>query len=259
MPRPRTDSDPEAPKVLEKAFRVLDAFDDQSPVWSEVALRRHLSMPSTTLNRILRSLERAGYLVRYDDGRYQLGAAAIRLGDRASRTLNLATAIDRQLRDLARKTGETVILGVPDFPAEVVRYVKAIESPSRLRVTADVGTEVPLTAGATAKAIFAFLPPDRIELALTRERRPLAVGTITDPAVLRDQAREIRERGWAFSWQETYDGAWAVAAPLVDADKQVAYAAIGVAAPVSRHSGDTERALCEAVLRSVEDASRALG
>ena len=161
MPRPRTDSDPEAPKVLEKAFRVLDAFDDQSPVWSEVALRRHLSMPSTTLNRILRSLERAGYLVRYDDGRYQLGAAAIRLGDRASRTLNLATAIDRQLRDLARKTGETVILGVPDFPAEVVRYVKAIESPSRLRVTADVGTEVPLTAGATAKAIFAFLPPDR--------------------------------------------------------------------------------------------------
>lgn len=77
--------------------------------------------------------------------------------------------------------------------------------------------------------------------------------------MLRDQAREIRERGWAFSWQETYDGAWAVAAPLVDADKQVAYAAIGVAAPVSRHSGDTERALCEAVLRSVEDASRALG
>jgi len=77
MPRPRTDSDPEAPKVLEKALRVLEAFDDQSPAWAEAALRRHLSMPSTTLNRILRSLERAGYLVRYEDGRTgQAGTAS---------------------------------------------------------------------------------------------------------------------------------------------------------------------------------------
>ncbi len=119
--------------------------------------------------------------------------------------------------------------------------------------------EVPLTAGATAKAIFAFLPADRIELELSRDLRPLAVGTITDAAVLRDQVNEIREQGWAFSWQETYDGAWAVAAPLVDLDKHTAYAAIGVAVPVSRHSDETERGVRDAVLRAVADATRTLG
>src|SRR5437762_2760673 len=117
MPRPRTDSDPEAPKVLEKALRVLEAFDDQSPARSGVA-----------------------------------------------------------------------------------RYVKTVDSPSRLRVTAEVGSEVPLTAGATAKAIFAFLPEDRIEHAIAQASRGIAAGTITDPAVLREQVRQIRERGWAFSW-----------------------------------------------------------
>ena len=259
MPRPRTDSAPESPKVLEKALRVLEAFDDQSPAWAEAALRRHLSMPSTTLNRILRSLERAGYLVRYEDGRYQLGAAAIRLGNRASRTLNLGTALEPQLHALGQETGELVILGIPDVSAGVARYVKTVDSPSRLRVTAEIGTEVPLTAGATAKAIFAFLPEDRIEHAIAQASRAIAVGTITDPAVLREQAREIRERGWAFSWQETYDGAWAVAAPLLDADSQTAYAAIGVATPVSRHSDETELAVRDAVLRTVEDASRSLG
>ncbi|HEX4008679.1 MAG TPA: IclR family transcriptional regulator [Solirubrobacteraceae bacterium] len=259
MPRPRTDAEPEAPKVLEKALRVLEAFGDQSPAWSEAALRRHLSIPSTTLNRILRSLERSGYLVRYDDGRYQLGVAAIRLGNRASRTLNLATVLDSHLRALARETGELAMLAVPEFPAGVARYIHSIESASRLRVTAEVGTAVPITAGATAKAIFAFLPADRIELVLSRKLRPLAAGTITDPAVLREQVREIRERGWAFSWEETYNGAWAVGAPLVDLDKQTALAAIGVAVPTSRHNEVTERAAREAVLETVEAATRILG
>jgi IclR family acetate operon transcriptional repressor len=245
--------------VLQKALRVLEAFDDRSPVWSEARLRRQLSIPSTTLNRILRALERAGYLVRYDDGRYQLGVAAIRLGNRASRALDLATALDSQLRALAHETGEMVMLAVPDLPAGIARYVQTIESSSRLRVSAEVGMEVPLTAGATAKAIFAFLPVDRIERVLSQELRPLASGTITDATVLREQVRQIRERGWAFSWQETYDGAWAVAAPLVDVHDGSAYAAVGVAVPVSRHSIESEQAVRDAVLRTVADASRALG
>ena len=259
MPRPRTDAEPEAPKVLEKALRVLEAFGDQSPAWSEAALRRHLAIPSTTLNRILRSLERAGYLVRYDDGRYQLGVAAVRLGNRASRTLNLATVLDSHVRALARETGELAMLAVPEFPAGLARYINTADSASRLRVTAEVGTAVPITAGGTAKAMFAFLTDDQIDLVLGRQLRPLAAGTITDPAVLREQVHRIRERGWAFSWEETYDGAWAVGAPLVDSDKQIAFASIGVAVPTARHNEETERAVREAVLATAAAASRLLG
>lgn len=245
--------------MLEKALRVLEAFTDQSPAWSEAALRRHLSIPSTTLNRILRSLERAGYLVRHEDGRYQLGVAAIRLGQRASRTLNLATVLDSHLRALARETGELAMLAVPEFPAGLARYINTVESASRLRVTAEVGTAVPITAGATAKAMFAFQPDDRIELVLSRELRALASGTITDPGVLRGQVTEIRQRGWAFSWEETYNGAWAIGAPLVDFDKQTAFASIGCAVPVSRHSEEVEQAIREAVLQAAEAAARMLG
>jgi IclR family acetate operon transcriptional repressor len=259
MPRPRTDAEPEAPKVLEKALRVLEAFGDQSPAWSEAALRRHLSIPSTTLNRILRSLERAGYLVRYDDGRYQLGVAAIRLGNRASRTLSLATVLDSNLRSLARATGELAMLAVPEFPAGLARYVATADSASRLRVTAEVGTAVPITAGGTAKAMFAFQSEDRIELVLSRKLQPLANGTITEAESLREQVRTIREQGWAFSWEETYNGAWAIGAPLIDADKQIAFASIGVAVPTARHTEETEIAVREAVLTAASAAARTLG
>lgn len=259
MPRPRTETDPATPKVLEKALRVLDAFGDQSPSWTEAALRRHLAIPSSTLNRILRSLERAGYLVRYEDGRYQLGIAAIRLGNRASRTLNLATALDSHLRTLARETGELAMLAVPEFPAGLARYIATADSASRLRVTAEIGAAVPITAGGTAKAIFAFQPEDRIELTLARELRRLAAGTITDPDQMREQVRQIRREGWAFSWEETYDGAWAIGAPLIDADTQTSFAAIGVAVPTARHSAEIEASVRTAVLAAASAAADALG
>lgn len=259
MPRPRTDTDPETPKVLDKALRVLEAFGGQSPDWSEAALRRELGIPSTTLNRILRSLERSGYLLRYEDGRYRLGLAAIRLGNRASESLNLAAALGPQIRTVAQVTGELAFVAVPDFEAGLARYIAATDSSSRLRVTVEVGTSVPMSAGGTAKAILAFQPQEVIDEVLSRPVVRLAAGTLTDPDVIREDLERIRERGWGFSWEETYDGAWAVAAPLLDEDRQVAFAAIGVAAPTARHTREFEESVRKTVLEAAARAVRRLG
>ena len=74
---------PGKPDGPPKALRVLDAFGDARDHWTEADLRRHLGMPSSSLNRILRGLERAGYVLRDDAGSYRLGIGAVRLGDRA--------------------------------------------------------------------------------------------------------------------------------------------------------------------------------
>jgi DNA-binding IclR family transcriptional regulator len=258
MARPRTHKQPETPKVLDKALRVLEAFGGQSSEWSEVALRQHLAMPSTTLNRILRSLERSGYLFRNDDGRYRLGIAAVRLGNRASASLNLPAVLESQMRELARLREELVILAVPEFASGLARYIATADSPKRLRVTAEVGTGVPLTAGATAKTILAFQPQAAIDAVLQRPRESLAAGTVTDLKAIRAQLATITERGWGSSWEETYDGAWAVAAPLLD-DERHAFAALGVAAPISRHSSEIEAETRQAVIDTATRAARRLG
>lgn len=259
MPRPRSGGSVEVPKVLEKALRVLEAFSVESPVWSEAELRKHLGIPSTTLNRILRSLEAAGYLLRYEDGRYQLGIAAVRLGNRASESLNLATVLDTVIRDVARQVDELTLLAVPEFPAGVARYIAALESSSRVRVVAEVGSEVPLSAGATARVMLAFQPEERIEAVLSRPLQRLAVGTLTDPDVVREQLALVRERQWGFSWEETYDGAWAVAAPVLDEEGRTAFASIGVAAPTSRYSERSEQEIREVVCEAAARAARELG
>jgi DNA-binding IclR family transcriptional regulator len=259
VPRPRTETKPDTPKVLEKALRVLDAFDERSPEWSETALRQELGIPSTTLNRILRGLEGSGYLLRREDGRYRLGLAAIRLGNRASDSLDLAAVLGSQIRAAARDTNELTLLCVPDFPAGIARYVAAAESTSRLRVTAEVGTEIPLTAGATARVILAFQPQAVIDAVLARPIRQIAAGTLTEPDVVRERLQLARGQGWARSWEETYDGAWAIAAPLLGDDGETAFASIGIAAPVSRHTGALEDQIRTVVLEAAGTARRTLG
>ena len=257
MPRPRTTADPDTPRVLEKALRVLEAFGEQTPEWSEAALQQHLGIPSSTLNRIVRGLERAGYMLRGADGRYRLGLAAVRLGTRAAASLDLPAVLEPHLRELARHTGELAILAVPDLAAGRAVYVAIADSPKRLRVTAELGTRVPLTAGATARTILAFQSRAEIDAVLDRPLESLAAGTLTDVREIRSSLATIRRRGWALSWEETYDGAWAVAAPVLDGAGR-ALAAFGVATPISRHSRAVQSANRDAALGLARAASSAL-
>jgi DNA-binding IclR family transcriptional regulator len=244
--------------VLDKALRVLDAFGEPATAWSEAGLGEHVGIPSTTLNRILRSLEQAGYVMRDGDGRYRLGVAAVRLGRRASAALDLPAVLDPHLRELAQATEELVILAVPDLAIGRATYIAVADCPKRVRVTAEVGTTVPLTAGATAKTILAFQPKARIDAVLAQPADRLAAGTLTDPKRIRRQLTTIAQRGWGLSWEETYDGAWAVAAPVLD-DEGHAVAAFGVAAPITRHSRRVERSNRAAVTDVAPRAASALG
>ena len=87
----------------------------------------------------------------------------------------------------------------------------------------------------------------------------MAAGTLTDPDVIREDLAAIRERGWGFSWEETYAGAWAVAAPLIDDETEVAIGAIGAAAPTIRHTREIEDSRREVVLATAARAMRSLG
>jgi DNA-binding IclR family transcriptional regulator len=260
MGRPRSDAEPDTPKVLDKALRVLDAFGEgraRRTRWTEADLRRHLGMPSSSLNRILRGLERAGYVLRDDAGSYRLGIGAVRLGDRARGSLDLPGIVDAELRALAQATSELVLLAVAEPALGTAVYIAAVDSPQRLRVTAELGTRVPLTAGATARSLLAFAPDPVIAQVLARPREALAQGTLLDEAEIRRRLDLIRANGWGISWQETFDGAWALAAPILD-EAGHALASIGVAAPISRHSPDTEEATRRALLQAVARAGERL-
>ena len=115
----------------------------------------------------------------------------------------------------------------------------------------------PIHAGASAKALLAFLEQPIVDEVLSRELEALAPGTITDPDVLRKQLAQIRRRGWASSYEENNTGAWGLAAPIIVGGGS-AVASIGFAAPTARHSDSAVRSLADLVCAAARDSESRL-
>jgi DNA-binding IclR family transcriptional regulator len=241
---------PTGPKVLEKTLRVLDLFTFERPSWSVTEIARELEMPTATAHRIVRALEVRSYLAKVGP-RYRLGFAAVDLGRRATASVELRSRLRGELRELAAATGETALLTVYDENRHGSLCVDRIETTHSLRLTIEIGRVTPIHAGASAKALLAFLDQATIDDVLARELETLADGTVTDPTVLRGQLEEIRARGWAESYEENDKGAWGIAAPILVGGQVVA--SIGFAAPATRHSESAVRSFA----RLVTDAARA--
>ena len=80
-----------------------------------------------------------------------------------------------------------------------------------------VGAAYPLHAGASSKALLAFLPADEIDDYLRRsELDALTTETITDGTILRRELDQIRQQGFAVSLGERQAGAGSVAAPVLN-------------------------------------------
>jgi DNA-binding IclR family transcriptional regulator len=241
---------PPGPKVLEKTLRVLDLFTLDRPSWSVTEIARELAMPTATAHRIVRALEARSYLAK-DGARYRLGFAAIDLGRRATASVDMRSRLRGVLRELAAATHETALLNVYDESRQGSLCVDRIEATHSLRLTIEIGRVTPIHAGASAKALLAFLDESVVDDVLAGDLGALAPGTISDPGRLRAELEEIRSRGWASSFEENNAGAWGIAAPILIGGRAIA--SIGVAAPATRHSPAAMRSLA----RLVRDAARA--
>ncbi|HET6830578.1 MAG TPA: IclR family transcriptional regulator [Solirubrobacterales bacterium] len=247
---------PAGPKVLEKTLRVLDLFTVERPSWSVSEIARELEMPTATAHRIIRALEARSYLTRMD-GRYRLGFAAVDLGRRAMASVDLRSRLGAVLRSLSRSTGETVLLTVYDETRHGSLCIDRIEATHDLRLTIQIGRVTPIHAGASAKALLAFLEEPIVADVLSQPLDGFAAGTITDPDALRKDLAQIRRRGWASSYEENNNGAWGLAAPILVNGLPVA--SVGLAAPTARWSKAAVRDLAKIVIAAARDAEAKLG
>ena len=231
---------PEEPKpsfqVLERTFSILDLFDEEHPEWSTTEVARRLGLPIPTVHRILAALRRHGYVSQHEETkRFRLGIAALQLGDRARAVVDLRSVALPALRRLSHETGETALLTVLSPGRDHAVCLERVETPQPLRLSVQPGRQLPLHAGASQKALLAFLAAEEIERVTTGPLEQLCRATITDVEALRANLAEIRERGWALSFEETNVGVWGVAVPLLD-EHGLAVAALGLAGPSARLS-----------------------
>lgn len=228
-------------QVLERTFAILDIFDEQRSDWSTTEIARSLALPVPTVHRILTALKRRGYVSQHDETkRFRLGVAALQLGDRARAVVDLRSVAMPNLRDLANDTGETALLTVLTPQRDRGMCLERVETAQPLRLSVSPGRQLPLHAGASQKALLAYLSDDEVEALIARGLERMCHATITDPSMLRQELSTIRRRGWASSFEETNVGVWGVAVPVVGAHGEVV-CAVGIAGPSARLTSERVR------------------
>jgi IclR family acetate operon transcriptional repressor len=245
-------------QVLERAFAILEAFTEFRPEWSTSDLARYLEVPIPTVHRLLGALARLGYVARDEQTRrFRLGGAAMQLGERARAVSDLRAVALLPLRRLSGATDETAVLTVLSHTRDRSVCLERVETSQPLRLSVQPGSELPLHAGASQKALLAFMPGREVDRLLDQPLDRLCTATITDPRQLRHDLELIRERGWASSYEETNVGVWGIAVPVISEDDVVC--AVGIAGPSARLSDERFRRDVPSVQRAALAVARSLG
>jgi IclR family acetate operon transcriptional repressor len=125
-------------------------------------------------------------------------------------------------------------------------------------VAQDIGSRWPLHATSTGKAILAYLPSAQLEVILQAPLAAFTPKTITDPEVLRQELKAIREQGFAVAAEELEIGFVALGAPVCNHHGQIA-AAISVGGPTARLAGDKLSEIAALVKATARRISLKLG
>lgn len=246
-------------QILDKTFRLLDAFREPHPEWGASGLARELGLPKSTAHRILRVLTAHRYLAQDPEtGRFRLGLSALELGHRAQEGIELRRVAAPILQRLAAASGETAILMVLNETRDRAVCIERAETRAGLQLILQIGTHALLHAGSSSKILLAHMRPDEIERVLAGDLPRLARGTLTDPNVLRRDLAAIRARGYALSFEETNDSAAGVSVPVLDRHQQVV-AGLSIVGPKSRFTRARIRHLLRLARAAAAEISRALG
>lgn len=245
-------------QVLERAFAILEAFNEFRPEWTTSDLARFLELPIPTVHRLLGALARLGYVTRdAQTRRFRLGGAAMQLGERARAVSDLRAVALLPLRRLSEAADETAVLTVLSPERDRSVCLERVETSQPLRLSVQPGSQLPLHAGASQKALLAFMPEREVDRLLDQPLERLCTATITEPGQLRRDLAVIRERGWASSYEETNLGVWGIAVPVISENDVVC--AVGIAGPSARLSDEGFRRDVPSVQRAALAVARSLG
>lgn len=220
-------------RSVTKALRLLDALGEQPGTLGVSELARQLEIDKSSVSRMLRTLEVAGYVEQDPvSQRYSLGLRMGILGHKALRRMDLRTAARSFLDALAETTGECSHIAI--LADQRAFYIDQAAPARGVIVDAPIGTLAPVYCTALGKSLLAFQPDSvQDDIIAGLQFEPYTRRTITDAEALRRHLATVRAAGVAFDDEEFSIGVRCLAAPIFRYDGNVC-GAIGVSGPSPR-------------------------
>ncbi|WP_129115284.1 IclR family transcriptional regulator [Halegenticoccus tardaugens] len=214
-------------------------------------LAETVDVAPSTVHRHLLTLREHGYVTKNGE-KYQLGMRFLTLGGHvqtAHPTFDLAR---RKVDQVANETGERVQFIVEEQGFRIYLYTQTGEN--AVQTDASIGKRGYLHTSAAGKVILANFPQERVEAIVDELGLPATTpNTITDREELFAELESIRERGYAYNYEETTPGLRAVGSVVCGPNDEVV-GALSISGPAHRFTGETfEQELPNLVLGSTNE------
>jgi DNA-binding IclR family transcriptional regulator len=246
-------------RSLERALRILTAFDASRPALSLAQLSDLLDLPRATVLRLCSTLIQYGFL-RQDplSKQYSLGMRVLELASNVSDSFSIKKIASPYLGMLQAKLGMTTFLGILDN--DEVLYIDKRDDPGNpISFTSNIGTRRPPYWGMMGSILMAYLPDSEIKRIL--QKNPLTAATrksITRKDEFMKWLSQVRLQGFVVDTEMALDGITGVAAAVFERQGKVV-AGIGVGFISSSVNAKELNRITKEVAKAARDISRELG
>lgn len=227
-------------KVLDKAFKILELFDEKGKELTVTRIHDLLNFNKASTFRILRNLEEAGYLEKDPDTlKYKLGLKIFYLGSLAEPHTTIRRITRPFLERLNEKCDETVHLAVLHHGQAL--YLDKIEGRKTIRVITRIGTELPAHCSGVGKVLLSALSEETLDRIVRERGLPqFTDNTITELSALKTELAQVRKKGYAIDNEEIEEGLKCAAAPLRDSEGKIV-AAVSISVPRERFNKEISK------------------
>ena len=241
----------EAPRLVpavERAARLLDLLAAAREPLALAALSRDAGLPKSSAHGLLTTLAALGVAERTADGEFTLGSKVLHWAGAYADRNGLVSAFNAIADTMPALSEETVMLAVLDG-ADVV-YLACRPGTRPLAVNFRIGGRFPASVTSSGKAMLATLPQERVRAALAQAGlKRLTPRSVADEAALLRQLAQVRAQGYAIDDEETAAGMNCFGAPVFEAHRAEAVAAVAVslikASTTTRRRSQTIKAIRE--------------
>lgn len=214
--------------TVEKAIDLLFHLHEQAEPQGVSALSRTLSMPKSSVHRLLLALSRRGVVERDVGGRYRPGAGLVALGVGVLDREPVVAAARAVLPAVVDRLGETLFV-VAD-QGGTLRVLDKCEGAGLLRASPRIGSPIPVHCTAVGRLHMAHLPE------VYPVARVAALNDV-DAGEMETRVEAAGARGWDSNLDEWQAGLGVIAAPVILRGRMRAAVALGAATPRLRALG----------------------
>ncbi|MGD1212790.1 MAG: IclR family transcriptional regulator [Candidatus Acidiferrales bacterium] len=239
-----------------KALLVIEALSLSEEPRGVADLSRQLGYSKSNVFRILSTLASQGFVRSHPEtGRYTLTLKIWEQGVRVIDRLPVRRVAQSHLKMLFLQLNETILLSVLDLPD--VFYIDKVEGDYPVRASARVGWRAPAWRTASGKSLLAYQSDDVVSKMISEIAEKGLFPKDGLPA-FKNELDEVRQRGFAFSFNGSRPGINSVSAPIWGPER-FPIAALSASGPAERFSPERMMSMSSSVMNAATRISESLG